>query len=186
VNRTRLLALLPLLALAGPAHADDDNGLRIGNPQPAVALGLGATTALSGIATGAGVHLDALTRLLPETLLGVEADAMMVGVTDPELPQAAGRLIRGGLLLRQSVMGWGPLKFGGELAAVLGLGWERIEWNRGGRLTRTEFSFGLEDCLVVNRDRYGSLAFGVRGIYARDTGGWDGGIMLGVTVRGSP
>jgi hypothetical protein len=182
----RLVLLLPLLA-AGPAAARADDGLRVGNPQPAVALGIGAVSVLSTTASGGGVHLEALARVLPETLLGLEGDALMVATSDPDARAVPGRALRGGVRLRHSIMGWGPLSFGGELAAVVGGGWERIEWNRGGQLHRSYFTAGIEDGLVVNRGgRYGGLSVGARFLYSRGPAGSEGGMMLDVTVRASP
>jgi hypothetical protein len=185
-----LLILFVLAATPGAARAGDD--FRIGNPQPAVALGIGPTLALGSVATGGGVHLEALTRLFPETLGGIEVDTMLIGTNTDELPRAAGRSVRAGAKLRQSLMGWGPMSFGGELAATLGFGWEQIDWNRGGRLRRTQFSIGVEDGLVLNRrhagrDRYAGFAFSCRGMFSRASGeGWSGAVLLDFIIRASP
>ncbi len=196
----RLAPLAILLALAGlsrPARAGDA-GPRLGNPQPAVALGVGFTSSIQNVGgvdlSGAGIHFEALARVFPETLGGIEVDALLVG--SAQGPSNPARTLRAGAKLRQSVFGWGDLGLGGELALVLGIGWEQIEWNAGGQLGRTQFVIGIEDCLVANRrvgnrQRYGSLAFGARGVFSRGTvdgpaADWSGAVMFDVILRGSP
>lgn len=141
-----------LLATAGVAHADFDDGDSNKDPWKRLRFeggmgGLVGSQRVGYIAgTGGGLHLDGGARIDRLMIYG-EYDFLSVGESSIENPTPVrGFMHRLGASARYSLAAFGgrsdvPVR--GDIWVELGLGHEEVRWHEGGRLGRRDISFGL-------------------------------------------